>query len=133
MKVIVCGSRDWTDESAVALVFLSLPRGSVVVHGACPTGADAIAERIAPDFGFATLRYPAEWDRYGKSAGPRRNAAMLRAEHTPDSPVRAVFAFTADLRHSRGTRDCVERAVRAGILVRIVPPCALRIGGGAGA
>jgi hypothetical protein len=50
-----------------------------VVHGACPTGGDAIADRIATDLGLTVERHPARWRRYGRSAGYRRNAAMVAA------------------------------------------------------
>lgn len=41
-------------------------------------GADALGERYAEENGFKTERYPANWDKYGKSAGPKRNEQMAK-------------------------------------------------------
>ena len=81
-RVLVTGSRDWTDVPAVydALnrVLAEHPQRSVVVvHGACSKGADAIADHVARDLGLRVERHPADWDSYGKRAGFKRNAEMV--------------------------------------------------------
>lgn len=58
--------------------------------------------------GFPVERYPADWERYGKRAGPIRNRKML--DQGPD----LVVAFGGD----KGTADCVREARRRGIAVR---------------
>ena len=120
MKVLVCGSRDWTNGAAIEREFKKLPTGTIIVHGACPTGADALAEKLAMKYGFPIRRYPADWENEGKSAGPKRNARMVREEHRNGEPIALGLAFTSDLQRSRGTRDCVERARKAGIKVEVV-------------
>jgi hypothetical protein len=81
VRILVTGSPDWDDEAGVrnALTELSAghPGPHTLVHGACPTGTDALADRIAADLGFTVERHPARWRRYGRSAGYRRNAAMV--------------------------------------------------------
>ena len=89
MRILVTGSRDWTDEEVIhrALVNVmlqafdeddeDLPFSMTLVSGACPTGADVTAERCARVRGFTVELHPADWDRYGKSAGFRRNAEMV--------------------------------------------------------
>lgn len=119
MKVLVCGSREWADKKAIEREFKQLPQGTTIVHGACPTGADALADATAMKFGFPIRRYPADWEQ-GKKAGPLRNAQMVRTEHRGGEPIDLVLAFTLDLERSRGTRDCVERARKAGIRVLIL-------------
>lgn len=113
LRVVVCGSRFWRDASAIRRELRQLPPGSVVLHGGC-RGADAIAGQVARELGFEVEVYPAQWRRFGKRAGPIRNAFVLR-EEKPD----LVLAFHEDLARSKGTKDMVERAVRAGIEVRV--------------
>jgi hypothetical protein len=126
MKLLVCGSRDWTDRETIRKwlirVLSSQPdvpfRNHVLVHGAA-RGADSIAAQEAAALDVQVHPYPADWAS-GKGAGPRRNQAMLDAEH-PD----LVLAFTDAIRKEgwrfTGTGDCVARAVEAGIRVTIVP------------
>jgi hypothetical protein len=52
----------------------------------------------------------AQWGRYGRAAGPRRNAQML-SEGRPDR----VVAFHDHLSASVGTAHMLELARRAGL------------------
>lgn len=126
MKVLVTGSRDWTDEKAIERELKKLPAGSTIVHGACPTGADMLADKVAMKLGLKIRRYPADWNDptlpNPKAAGPIRNARMVREEH-PDKegvPFDFGLAFTLDLNRARGTKDCTLRARKAGIRVEVI-------------
>jgi hypothetical protein len=81
VKILVTGSRDWDDEAGVRAALTDLVAGRpgphVLVHGACPTGGDAVADGVAAELGLTVERHPADWARYGKSAGYRRNAEMV--------------------------------------------------------
>jgi hypothetical protein len=59
-------------------------------------------------------RHPADWDRYGDAAGPRRNQEMI------DLGSAFVVAFHPFIKNSRGTRDCARRAIAAGIKVFLI-------------
>ena len=61
--------------------------------------------------------HEADWQRYGRSAGPKRNKEML--ELGADLVV-AFLDARRDREGTRGTRDMVERAERAGVPVRLV-------------
>ena len=50
----------------------------IFVSGGC-RGADSIGERYAKENGYEIERNPAEWQKYGKAAGPKRNEQMARA------------------------------------------------------
>ena len=79
-RLLVTGSRDWDDEIAIfsAVASVAIPPESwTLVSGACPTGADRIAEEFAEGLGMTVERHPADWNRHGKSAGFRRNSEMV--------------------------------------------------------
>ena len=82
-RILVTGSRSWTNEKAVsdALVaaYLGAPSGAkvVVVHGDCPTGTDALAEDFCQRVGILTEAHPAMWQKKGKAAGYIRNREMV--------------------------------------------------------
>jgi hypothetical protein len=77
-------------------------------------GADAIAQQVAHDLGVPVLTVHAAWSEHGKAAGPLRNRAMLH--HAPDR----VIAFHEDIRTSKGTKDMVQQAQRAGVPVHVI-------------
>jgi len=115
VRILVTGDRNWTDEQTIlaALVGLKAREGTAVtiIHGAA-RGADTIAGRIAKELGFDVEAYPADWNKYGKAAGPIRNKQMLR-----EGKPQGVLAFHDDLFHSRGTRNMVEISKSAGLPV----------------
>lgn len=84
MKAIVCGGREFTDEVA-GFVFLDTVHASVpithVIEGGA-RGADTIARNWAKSRSVPVTTVPADWGKYGKSAGFIRNKAM-RDEHSP--------------------------------------------------
>ena len=112
MKLIICGSRDWTNEEIIEKYIQGLPPNSVVIHGDAP-GADKIAGRIAGERGHTVIEFEANWDLYGDKAGPIRNQEML------DFGVDKVTAFHEDLANSTGTKDMITRARKAWIPVQI--------------
>ena len=61
-----------------------------------------MAGTIANKLGMQVMAVPADWDKYGKAAGPIRNRHMFRLGK-PD----LVLAFHKDITKSRGTNDMV--------------------------
>jgi hypothetical protein len=111
VKVLVCGSRDWSNWAVMQKRLAALPPESVLVHGAC-RGADLMADWLAKyRLHLKVKPYPASWRAYGRGAGPIRNRKMYDAE----KPA-LVLAFHADLSltTSKGTRDMVEYAISQG-------------------
>lgn len=79
-RVVIAGGRNYTDyNEAEAFVDRCLEKlkGNeiIIVSGGC-RGADTIGEKYAIKNGFRIERHPADWSKYGKSAGPIRNKAM---------------------------------------------------------
>jgi hypothetical protein len=113
VRVLICGSREWTDGAAIRRELERLNGVVWVIEGGA-RGADALGEAAALALGIAVRHFPADWQRYGRAAGPIRNQRMLD-EGKPD----LVLAFHADLARSKGTADMVRRATKAGIQVRV--------------
>lgn len=113
IRLLVTGSRDWEDEitlmSAIADVAIP-PDAWTLVSGACPTGADAIAEAFADGLGMTVERHPANWPVHGKRAGFVRNAEMVNL---------GADICVAFIKHgSRGASMTADLAEKAGIEVR---------------
>jgi hypothetical protein len=112
MRVIVCGSRDWEGIWAtqkvhdvmlgVEIMANALGSPLQVVHGNCPTGADAIVDRWARRRGYEPILYHAEWGKLGKPAGFIRNTSMALGGGD------LCIGFLKD--SSRGTIDMTEKA-----------------------
>lgn len=108
-RVLVTGSRTWTDTATIrdALAGQWGDGTAVLVTGACPRGADRFAEQCWTAWGGRVERHPADWDRHGRSAGYRRNAAMV------NRGADVCLAFVHG--EARGTRHAADLAARAGI------------------
>lgn len=111
-RVLITGSRNWADQEALRrALFVHMKFGDTLVSGACPTGADKMAEDYWRSFG-PIERHPADWNAHGKAAGPKRNQEMV------DLGADLCIAFP--LPDSRGTKHCMGAAERAGIPVVVV-------------
>jgi hypothetical protein len=127
MRVLVTGSRDWTDKSLVfeeldwlfETYFLESDEDEfVVVHGACPTGADSHADEWARVRGsvlphlIGVERHPADWNGPRKrGAGFARNAEMVKLG------ADRCLAFIHN--ESNGATHCSELAEKASINTQI--------------
>jgi len=76
------------------------------------TGADTLARETAKLLDLPFEPYPAQWEKYGRAAGPIRNSQML-LEGKPN----AVVAFHTNLAQSKGTANMVNQARKAGLPV----------------
>jgi len=114
MKVLVCGDRNWIDVNKISNRLALLPEGSIIVEGEAK-GADIIARNSAVALGFEVKRYPADWSKYGRAAGPIRN----REQFDKEQPE-LVIAFHSDIENSKGTLDMVNYARSKDCLVEII-------------
>lgn len=114
-RVLVCGDRRFIDwPTMVAVLQRHVTCDDVLIQGEC-IGADRMAAQIGrTQIGCEVEGFPANWDKYGKAAGPIRNRQIL------DTKPDLVIAFHYNYKQSRGTKDCVEQAMRRGINVILV-------------
>lgn len=116
MRVLVCGSRTWYNKKSIRSVLFALlinKKIDVLIEGEAK-GADTLAKDLAEELGISILKFPADWNKFGKAAGPIRNKRMLE-EGKPD----IVLAFSSDISKSKGTKNMVEIARKAGVLTYV--------------
>jgi hypothetical protein len=110
MRVLVCGGRQFDDVSFARAILDRLHaehRFQVLIEGDA-RGADRIAGDWADLRGVEHVKFPADWEKLGRKAGPIRNEQMLR-EGKPD----LVIALPG----GRGTANMVRIAREAGVRV----------------
>lgn len=113
MRLLVAGGRDFSDREQLYRVLDQLHAETpltALIHGAA-RGADTLAASWARVRQVAVVPCPADWCKYGRSAGPIRNLSML-CEHAPDM----VLAFPG----GHGTANMVSQARQRGVLTAVV-------------
>lgn len=126
IKVIIAGGRDFSDISAVKKALCSdIPLlddyiSSVISAGesykitivsGMARGADKAGYEAAKELHLKCYEFPADWNKYGKSAGFRRNAEMAQFADV-------LIAFWDG--ESRGTKHMIETMQRLNKPVHIV-------------
>ena len=105
MKLAIVGSRYYTDyEKFEKLVLNALSEWDedieCIISGGAK-GTDLMAEQFAKQFNIPLKIYNADWGKYGKSAGPIRNAQIVKdATH--------LIAFPTE--NGKGTQDTIKKA-----------------------
>lgn len=119
MRVLVAGCRSYTYDIIIDALIAGLPEvikeDVVIVNGQAP-GADVLADDLAKGYGIDRDPYPADWDKYGKAAGPIRNKQMLD-EGKPDIVVAFLDRPEED---SKGTRNMIKQAEKAKLPVFVI-------------
>ena len=110
MRILICGDRNWTDVDMIRKRLVDYGRDVDTVIEGEARGADRFARGVAESMGLKVMPFPADWTKYHKAAGAIRNQQMLD-EGKPDE----VWAFHDDLGNSKGTKDMVDRARKAGL------------------
>ena len=113
MKLIIAGSREGFTYEDVVEAFDSLIDAVVseIVSGGA-RGVDRFGEQLAKARGIPLTIKPADWDKYGKSAGYIRNKEM--AEYAD-----ALLALWDG--ESRGTKHMIDLAKKNNLKVHIYP------------
>ena len=112
-KVIIADSRDFNDYEMLKTyadhVLQNIKEPIEIVSGTAK-GADQLGEQYARERGYQLKTFPAEWNKYGKAAGYRRNQQMANYAD-------ALIAFWDC--ESNGTHHMIETAKQCGLKVRI--------------
>jgi len=115
-KVIVAGGREFDDYGMLCkhcdrLLSQKLATHQIVIISGEARGADTLGEKYAHERGYAIEKYPADWKRDGKAAGPIRNAQMAKVAD-------ALIAFWDG--NSRGTQNMIDLARLKPLPFRVV-------------
>lgn len=124
MKIIIAGPRDFSDKEFIftkvtelckteSYIQEYLEKTLEIVEGGA-TGVDAIAKKFAQEHGLKYVEMKAEWSKYGRSAGPRRNAKMA-----DEGDV--LIAFRYQNIPSKGTENMIKTAMEKGLEIHIIP------------
>lgn len=109
MKVLVCGGRDYSDSKRVASVLSKLKITCLINGGA--RGADKLSSRWAKVNNIPYFEYPADWDKFGKKAGPIRNQEMLYEN--------VDIGFAVAFPGGHGTLNMISLLAEVGIFIFI--------------
>jgi hypothetical protein len=115
-KIVVAGGRGFNDYELLkgrldSLIKTKSKTHEIVVVSGTAKGADLLGERYAADRELSVMKFPAQWDLYGKSAGYKRNAHMASVSD-------AVVVFWDG--KSKGSKHMIDIAKRVGLPLRVV-------------
>ena len=114
MKVIIAGCRNFFDYELLKTkcdIYLSSVKQQVEIVSGTANGADKLGEKYASEKGYPVKQFPADWDKYGKSAGYKRNEEMAKYAD-------ALIAFWDG--KSKGTGHMIDLAKKHELGIRIV-------------
>lgn len=120
LKVIVAGPRDYENEDLVrniliAVLSLYSDEDEIEIVEGGAKGVDRIAKNYAlsqQSSKISLKEFPADWNQYGKRAGPLRNQEMAKYSDV-------LIAFRYKDNPSRGTENMIKTAMEEGLDVYI--------------
>ncbi len=118
-RVVIAGCRDFNDyKTAKEYIDFCLSNirkdNQIVIVSGGAKGADTLGEQYAKENGFLVEQYLADWDTFGKSAGPKRNEKMAEVSDY-------IICFWDG--ESKGTKSMIESAKKYNKPVKIKKIC----------
>jgi len=119
MRVIIAGSRGFNDYELLTkkcdeIIYNEIAEDLEFICGMA-RGADLLGKKYADQWGYIVKQFYPDWDKYGKSAGYRRNEEMaIYAKE--DNGV--LIAFWDGI--SKGTKHMINLANKHGLRVYVV-------------
>ena len=113
MRVIIAGGRTFNDYELLyqkCNEALSLQTEVEIVSGTAG-GADRLGEKYAAEKGYPVKQFPADWEKFGKSAGYIRNEEMAKYAD-------ALICFWDG--ESRGSKHMIDIAKKYNLKVKVV-------------
>ena len=123
IRIIVAGTRTFSDyellrsklDDFICKLKQKHPDKQVVIITGAAKGADQLGSLYAKNHNIPLKEFPADWNTYGRAAGPIRNQQMLdyALRETP-----ALIVFWDG--ESRGTKNMMNIAKRHNVQTEIV-------------
>jgi YspA, cpYpsA-related SLOG family len=110
LKTIIAGSRNITDLDLLEQFIEKSGLQITTVISGSARGIDKLGETWADKHDIPVLRYPAEWKKYGRGAGPVRNKDMV------DNAEACIVLWDG---RSKGTKNMIDLAHKKGLLIHI--------------
>lgn len=113
MNILVAGGRSFSDYTLMKQTLDGILHNIDGVHmiSGGADGADSLAERYARENGYPIRTYKPDWIKFGKAAGPIRNAEMVK-----DSDM--VVAFWDGI--SKGTKSTINLAEKSEKILKVI-------------
>lgn len=116
MRIIITGDRDFLDYERLEQIMLQImekyPNETVEIVAGGDKGAESIGELFALKHYLKVARFPANWRRYGSSAGYIRNSDMIDYARQEKGILIAFWDGK-----SGGTKNIIQLAKRWGLEV----------------
>lgn len=109
-RVLICGDRKWKDKTCISDRIKWKPKTTIIINGGCK-GVDTLASELGTELGMEVLDFSADWEKHGRSAGPKRNAEMIKMN------PHVCYAFHNKISDSKGTKDMINKCLKADIPV----------------
>ena len=115
ISLAVVGYRNYTDyENFCKIIDSTLlewnsPKITCIISGGA-SGVDCLAEKFAKERHISLTIFPADWKKYGKRAGPRRNTEIIEA---------CTHLIAMPSKKSIGTLDSIRKAKKESKVVHV--------------
>jgi hypothetical protein len=123
VNLLICGGRDYKDQETLNRIMDDIVKhinpGYITVVSGHARGADKLGEIWAKSRDLSLALFPANWKRYGKSAGFKRNIEMLDLiSVAPEDEYRDDhYSYVVAFPGGKGTAHTVHNAKKRGIHV----------------
>ncbi|MBQ8908383.1 MAG: DUF2493 domain-containing protein [Clostridia bacterium] len=115
-RIVVAGCRDFNNYEKLEIELdahlKTIENCQIIIISGCASGADTLGERYAAEHNLSVERYPADWERYGRAAGPKRNMQMAMVADE-------VIVFWDG--KSRGTKNMIDSSKKTNTPYKVIP------------
>lgn len=113
MRVIIAGGRDFSNYKLLrqACDYMLSKAESIEIVSGTAGGADQLGEKYASERGYSIRRFPADWEKFGRAAGFKRNSEM-------SNYADCLIAFWDG--ESKGTRHMINTARKKNMQFEVI-------------